>query len=265
MRHFVGIVLLSVLALVSGTGTGIAHPHIFIDSTARLVFDAEGRLAEIRHRWIFDEAFSSWVTQGLDVDGDGTIDEAELRDLADENVMALGPFQYYTFAGEGETDLILRSAGAPGMRMDQGRVVLEFAVHPSAPYAIERELEIEVTDPDYYVAFSFPATGGAVLDGAPDACSVEAHAPKPLNAGDAEILANIGADVVTLPPELRALVRDQTNIIVVNCASDGAPPAEPRTALEAIDSVIRKPDLPFGGPPAELNLPMPRTGFFGWI
>ena len=265
MRRFVGTLLLALAAFVIGIGGALAHPHIFIESSARLVFDDEGRLAEIRHHWVFDEAFSAWVTQGLDVNGDGTITSDEMQDLADENVMALGPFEYYTFAGEGMTDLILRSAGRARMHMDDGQVVLDFAIRPTEPYAIRNELEIEVTDPDYYVAFTFPETGGAVLEGAPADCSVEAHAPKPLSDEDAAILANIGMDQVALPPELKALVRDQANIILVDCGSGTAPAAEPQTALEAIETVTQPTNLPFGGPPPELNLPMPKTGFLGWV
>ena len=56
MRALVGLLLLALLALSAGTGEALAHPHIFVDSTARIIFDGEGRFAAIENRWAFDEA-----------------------------------------------------------------------------------------------------------------------------------------------------------------------------------------------------------------
>jgi ABC-type nickel/cobalt efflux system permease component RcnA/ABC-type uncharacterized transport system substrate-binding protein len=270
MRHLIGRLFLAVFALfLSGGAPALAHPHIFVDSSAEIVFDSDGRFVEIRHRWSFDEAFSSWVIQGLDTDNDGEITPTELLDLASENLLGLSAFDYYTFAGEDPTDLILRPLPGARMHMEGGRVVFEFSVVPVSPYAIGRTLEIEVSDPDYYVAFSFPETGGAKLVNPPLGCSVESHAPKPLDPADAQRLATVGADIVALPSELKALVRDQANIILVHCPLSASPDAtaapEPTTALDAIDAATRPVAAPFGGPPPERNLPMPRTGFFGWI
>ena len=96
------------------------------------------------------------MTQGLDTDGDGEISPAEMQDLADENLLGLAEFQYYTFGGEGRTNLIFRPQGIGHMHMENGQAVLEFTLVPIAPYPIHNMLEIEVTDPDYYVAFTFP-------------------------------------------------------------------------------------------------------------
>ena len=206
------------------------------------------------------------MTQGLDTDGDGEISPAEMQDLADENLLGLAEFQYYTFGGEGRTNLIFRPQGIGHMHMENGKAVLEFTLVPIAPYPIRNMLEIEVTDPDYYVAFTFPESDGAVLVNPPLGCGVAATPPKPLSDDDAKLLANIGMDQVTLPPELRALVRDQTNIITVTCvAGASAAPESPATALDAIDTLTRPVSLPFGGPPVELGIPMPRTGFLGWV
>ena len=266
MRQLSGLILMAFFALLLvGTGSALAHPHIFVDSAAKILFDDEGRFAGIENRWAFDEAFSAWVTQGLDVDGDSAISPAEMQELADENLLGLAEFQYYTFAGEGRTNLIFRPSGIGHMHMENGQAVLEFTIVPVAPYPIRSTLEIEVTDPDYYVAFTFPESDGAKLVDPPLGCTVEAHPPKPLNDEDARLLATIGMDQVTLPPELRALVRDQTNIILVSCVPGTSPVAEPETALDAIDSVTQPISMPFGGPPPELGLPMPRTGFLGWV
>ncbi len=271
MRHLVSLRALIAFAafMLAMAGPALAHPHIFVDSTAQIVFNHQGQFAEIRHRWVFDEAFSAWVIQGLDVDDDGSVTPDEMQDLADENLLGLSEFDYYTFAGEGQKDLIFRSVPGARMHMENGRVVLQFSIVPTKTYEIGDTLEIEVSDPDYYVAFSFPDSGGAKLSGAPLGCSVQSHPPQPLSDADAAKLAAIGADVVAVPSELKALARSQANIILVHCPlgakSETAAANEPATALDAIAAATRPVSAPFGGPPPERNLPMPKTGVLGWI
>ena len=61
----------------------LAHPHILIDATLTVGFDAQGRIASLRNSWTFDSAFSVWMVQGLDTDGDGTVSSAEMQELAE--------------------------------------------------------------------------------------------------------------------------------------------------------------------------------------
>ena len=70
------------------TSPALAHPHIFIDATAELLF-AGRTLAAVRHTWRFDEAFSAFASQGLDKNGDRVLTETELAPLAKTNVAAL--------------------------------------------------------------------------------------------------------------------------------------------------------------------------------
>ena len=72
--------------LLGLTGAAMAHPHIFIDAKATLVFDDQGELASIHNSWTFDEAFSVWQIQGLDTNNDGITSSDEMQDLADENL-----------------------------------------------------------------------------------------------------------------------------------------------------------------------------------
>lgn len=258
------VMWLALAGILVFAGPVFAHPHIWVENAATVVFDAGGRVSQIRHIWTFDAAFSAWTTQGLDVNNDGIISPAEMQELADQNVDGLAAFAFYTFAGEGETNLDFLPDSVPRMHMDNGRVVLEFSLGVTEPYAIRSALEIEVTDPDYYVSFEFPALDSTRLENAPAGCRVESHAPKPLDDATAKKLAAIGPEQVELPPDLKLAVRDQTNIAIVRCPPDVAA-ASPATALEAAQSLGRVNSAPFGGPPPEGSLPMPRGGFLGWV
>ncbi len=64
-----------------------------------------------------------------------------------------------------------------------------------------------------------------------------------------------------LPPDLAAAMRGTQGLIAVSCGP--APAAS--TALEAVTQVAQSRPAPFGGPPVEPGLNLPRTGFFGWL
>jgi ABC-type uncharacterized transport system substrate-binding protein len=72
-----------------------AHPHVFVDAQAEMIFDGQQRLAEVHHVWQFDAAFSEFAVQGLDADGDGAFSEAELKPLAEINVTSLKDFEFF--------------------------------------------------------------------------------------------------------------------------------------------------------------------------
>ena len=81
------------------TGAAAAHPHIFVDAKATIVFNDQGALTAIRNWWTFDEAFSVWQIQGLDTNGDGITSSEEMQDLANENLAGLSEYGFYTSAG----------------------------------------------------------------------------------------------------------------------------------------------------------------------
>src|SRR5690606_34527111 len=113
--------LLLVFCLLPIATAARAHPHIFIDARATIVFDDRGALAGIRHSWTFDEEFSVWSVQGLDTDGDGQISIAETQELADEHLRGLSEYAFYTYAGEGERDLDFATGSGATLTYENGR------------------------------------------------------------------------------------------------------------------------------------------------
>ena len=240
-----------------------AHPHIFVDATAVIVFDDAGRLSEIRNSWTFDEAFSVWQTQGLDTNGDGITSSEEMQELADENLIGLGEYGFYTYAGVGEETLPLVAAGSAKFVYEDNRSTLTFAVSPQEPYRIRQPLEIAINDPEYYVAITFSDQSRVTLENAPEGCAARLDPPREMSDVLAEQLFALGPEVTELPPELSAALRGVQGQIVVTCpGAEG----EADTAVEAATAVAQtRPATPFGGPPPEPGFQMPRTGFLGWI
>src|SRR5919202_1871498 len=109
-------------ALLAVTTAASAHPHVWVDAKADIVFDPEGRIAAIRHSWTFDEAFSAFAVQGLDTDNDGKYSREELRPLAEVNVTSLREYGYFTTLRLKSTDpndiaeAYVRGAAPAGLR-----------------------------------------------------------------------------------------------------------------------------------------------------
>lgn len=265
MRAFLrGAVVAGALALTAGTAT--AHPHIWIDAKAKIVFNDAGELTNIYNTWTFDEAFSVWQIQGLDTNGDGVTSSEEMQDLANENLQGLAEYKFYTLAGEGDATL-------PFASMDDGKFVFEnnrstftFGIEPQAPYRIKGKFELAIADPEFYVAITFADLSDVELVNAPAGCRLGSEPPRELTPDIQARLGDLGADVLTLPPDLEAAVRGAQGSIVIDCSDAAAPLAPAATALDAATRVAEaKPATPFGGPPQEPGFKISPTGPLGFL
>lgn len=265
MRAFFrGAVVAGALAFTAGTA--LAHPHIWIDAKAKIVFNDAGELTSIYNTWTFDEAFSVWQIQGLDTNSDGITSSEEMQDLADENLQGLAEYKFYTLAGEGDATL-------PFASMDDGKFVFEnnrstftFGIEPQAPYRIKGKFELAIADPEFYVAITFADLSDVELVNAPAGCRLGSEPPRELTPDLQARLGDLGADVLTLPPDLEAAVRGAQGSIVIDCSDAAAPLAPAATALDAATRVAEtKPATPFGGPPQEPGFKISPTGPLGFL
>lgn len=240
------------------TTPSLAHPHIFIDAQVEIGFDAEGRVAQLHHSWTFDTAFSVWMVQGLDTNGDGLVSPEEMQGLADENMDGLAAYGFYTSAGE---YMRFAPVGDQHMRYENERVTLDFSVSALDPEAPGSRFELGVYDPEYYVAITFAGPDDVRLADAPAGCTTTLEPPRPMAPEVEERLYALGPEVLELPPDLAAAMRGTQGVIALSC---GPQPAA-TTAIEAATQVAEARPAPFGGPPVEPGLALPRTGFFGWL
>jgi nickel/cobalt transporter (NicO) family protein len=252
-------------ALLLSTGAAQAHPHIWIDAKAKIVFNDQGELTNIYNTWTFDEAFSVWQIQGLDTNGDGITSSEEMQELADENLKGLAEYKFYTLAGERDSTLPMASMDDARFEFRDNRSTFTFGIEPQAPYRIKGRFEIAIADPEYYVAITFADLSDVELVNAPPGCTLGSEPPHELSPEIQQRLGELSADVLTLPPDLEVAVRGAQGSIVVDCSSvPGAPP--PATALEAVTQVAEaKPQTPFGGPPQEPGFKISRTGPLGFL
>jgi nickel/cobalt exporter len=257
--------LASVAALLALSSAASAHPHIFIDAGAIVTFNDAGELVSIRNAWTFDEAFSVWQVQGLDVDGDGVTTSAEMQELADENIAGLAQYGFYTSAGDGAETLRFVADGGATFVYADNRSTLRFGIAPEGgPHRIDGRLQIAIADPEYYVAITVRPEL-LEFENLPGGCSTRLEPPREVSPELQARLFELGPDVTTLPPDLEQALRGTQGAIVIDCTGT-APEAAPATALEAATEVAEaRPAMPFGGPPPEPGFNISPTGPLGWM
>ncbi len=103
--HHLALAAFGAIAIL-GAAPAQAHPHIWVTVQTTLQFD-KGTVTGIRHRWLFDEYYSTMAIQGLDANNDGIYDRKELAELATINIDGLKEMGYFTNAKLAEQPLTL--------------------------------------------------------------------------------------------------------------------------------------------------------------
>lgn len=128
-----------------------AHPHIWIMASATFVFEG-GKLAEVRHRWVFDDLFSSYLLTEFNGGQTDLISEEARVALRDNAFSNLRELQYFTYLRHGESPLALDEAKNFKAFLDKGSLVYDFTLALHEPVAVSGEpVVLGIYDPTYYV------------------------------------------------------------------------------------------------------------------
>lgn len=203
--------------LFMATAGASAHPHVFVDARAEIVFDGKGEITAVRNIWQFDDAFTAFAVQGLDTNDDGELSDAELAPLAKVNVDSLQEYEFFTWLRIGKKSFPFVPPTEYWLEFHGGRLTLFFTLPLKAPVAVTSQATLEVFDPDYFVAFTFPEDLPVTVDGAPSGCAAAYHPPHELDAATMAKLAAIPVDQHDLPPELEDAASALANLIRIDC------------------------------------------------
>lgn len=176
---FARIALLGVVAALAFSSTALAHPHVWVTARSQIVYGADGRMTAVRHAWTFDEMFSSFATQGLDVNNDGQLTREELAPLAEVNVTSLKEFGFFTFSKNGERKVTFSDPIDYWLESTPKGLILHFTLPVKADAPDKgAPIKVEVYDPTYFVAFEFAKDDPAELVSAPAGCALDVARPK---------------------------------------------------------------------------------------
>jgi ABC-type uncharacterized transport system substrate-binding protein len=211
------IAAVSIAGALMAAAPAAAHPHVFVDAKAEVVFDANGDISAIRHIWQFDEDFTAYATLNLDANNDGKLSEDELTPLAETNMEALHEYDFFTYLYEGKTKVAFDKPQEYWLDFHNKRLTLFYTLPLKTPLKVKGTATLEVGDPEYFVAINFIKNAEIHLDGAPAGCTATYRPPRDLDAQTMAILGSIPADQHDLPPDLVQAASVLTNVINIKC------------------------------------------------
>jgi ABC-type uncharacterized transport system substrate-binding protein len=174
-RRLCGWLLLSGGLLLGAQATE-AHPHVWITATSELVYAPDGSITGVRHAWTFDDMFSAYAVQGLEVKTKGAYSREELAPLAQTNVESLKEYAYFTFAKADGRKEKFQEPIDYFLDYKDALLTLHFTL-PLKRAVKPKQLVLEVFDPAYFIDFKMAEKDPVRLVGAPAECRVALQRP----------------------------------------------------------------------------------------
>jgi len=157
--------------------SALAHPHVFVEANIEVLRNAEGAFTEVRHVWRFDELFSATILIDYDENGDGKLDEAELKQVTDTVKSSIAEYDFYTAVRAGEKALEFYEPEALNAYYEDGRMIMFLALELDKPLpSSQSSIRVSASDSSYYVAFDFDQKSVSV-SGETKGCSVKVEHP----------------------------------------------------------------------------------------
>lgn len=153
------ILLAAILALALGApDRSDAHPHVFIDGGADVVFDTEGRLAALDITWIYDPLTSLFMMEELGLSDTGPLTAEARVALAAYQTEWIPEFQGDSYLLDGERPVPLSGPREPDAEIREGRVVITFRRDLATPFRPAPDAVVEIYDPTYFTAYAITET-----------------------------------------------------------------------------------------------------------
>ena len=181
MKLRFAFVSLATLTTVGGAPTNAgAHPHVWVTVESTALVGADRSVLGIRHKWTFDELYSSFAVQGLDKKGGNNPSREELKELAQLNIESLKEFGYFTQPQAIQASGTVEKVGLKPpvdyfLEHKDGLLSLTFTLpFEKAVPAEKSTVAFAVVDPSFFIAFQFAKTNALSLaQGAPAGCRIE--------------------------------------------------------------------------------------------
>lgn len=145
------------LLSLAAAGPVAAHPHVFADAGYRLIFDDQGRLAQIRTDWRYDELFSLLMVEekAADADGDGAVSTPELALLQDFDSDWPEDYDGDLHISQNDQPVLAGPPGDWSVDWEDGQLISTHSRSFDPPLDLAAgPVVISPYDPGYYVAYA---------------------------------------------------------------------------------------------------------------
>jgi len=211
------IVLFGAIAVAWQGLPAVAHPHVFVEARAVLVFAADRTVEAVRNEWSFDAAFSAYAVTGLDANANGQFEPEELAPLAQLNVASLADYGYFTDLVVDGVRQDFKLPSDAGLAFDGAHLTLFFELPLDHPVFLESGLTLQIFDPSYFVGFAFSSPEPVALEDAPADCHVAYLPPRGLDPAAMAALGALPSNQQALPPALAAVTDSLAGYHAVSC------------------------------------------------
>ena len=132
-----------------------ANPDVWVETTITVAFDDQ-QVSGLDFSWTFDDFYSAHTIQTYDLDGDGSLNSLEVRNLRAETFDPLSPTDYFVHIWSGEEKQEGFSVHRFAARIEKAQLVYEFSVglEPSLDPKAE-PVTVSLFDREVFVDFSF--------------------------------------------------------------------------------------------------------------
>jgi ABC-type uncharacterized transport system substrate-binding protein len=194
----------------------VAHPHVFIDTTIEVIFDAQGRAEALRIGWTYDEFFSLLIIEdrGLDPDYDNVLTAEAVAQLAGFDMQWEAGFAGDTYGLANGAALALSSPQDVSASYAAGKITSTHLRRFDVPVNMaDVPLIVQVYDPGFYTAYAI--VGPVQLTGRSD-CTAQVFQPN-RDAADEALLAALAAipadaDIEQAYPDIGAAYAEEARI-----------------------------------------------------
>tara|TARA_R110000751_G_scaffold20536_2_gene60001 strand:+ start:7659 stop:8309 length:651 start_codon:yes stop_codon:yes gene_type:complete len=155
-RPAIAAICLSLVALTASPPLAQAHPHVWLDTQATMIFTGK-KISAIRMVWVFDDMFSLTVMDQFDHNHDRRFFDAENDEVRDNAFVALADIGFLTYLRRNEK--VVKVAGFQNFIADitdEGRVKYSFTLNLAKPVdPIADQIGLSVYDSEYFIDVGF--------------------------------------------------------------------------------------------------------------
>ena len=147
--------ILCILTLMLLASPAFAHPHVFIDYTAKITADSE-KISQIDITLDYDSIASQGFIEDFDDDESGDLSKAEIKTLLDIQNRAMAKSDHYLTSMVGKQNAWLGTPKLTDFSVIDGFARFNMRIRTRIPLTElqSRQLEIYLEDPAMYIAFA---------------------------------------------------------------------------------------------------------------